>query len=549
MELTRSGINSPAAWVKAGISLPGFDIDAMVSRTKQCPRWVHFGAGNIFRGFLAACCQELLELGLVESGIVVAEAFDLEILDTIYRNCDNLSLNVAAASDGRLAMTVVSSIAEALAADPARVPNWERLGWVFEQPSLQMASFTITEKGYAIAASGELIEVVKGDIRRGPAAPVHVMAKVAALMLKRYAAGAAPIALVSMDNCSHNGEKIRDAVTAISAGWLALGFVDGGFISYLKDGMKVSFPWSMIDKITPRPSEAIRRTLEDAGFQGMEIVVTGKNTWIAPFVNSEVSQYLFIEDDFPNGRPPLEKARGVWFTDRATVNRVETMKVTTCLNPLHTAIAITGRLLGREMVFEALGDRTIAGLVHRIGYIEGLPVVVDPGVIKPIDFLDDVVKNRFPNPYIPDTTSRIASDTSQKMGVRFGETIKSYVRNQDLKVNDLTGIPLVIAAWFRYLMAMDDEGHPLAVSPDPMKDELCNLVSGCRLGGPSVDLSPILSNAAIFGSNLDSIGLGARIQEMFDRMIVGPGAVRATLDAYLHPTHVTHSELRPTANP
>ena len=160
-------------------------------------------------------------------------------------------------------------------------------------------------------------------------------------------------------------------------------------------------------------------------------------------------------------------------------------------------------------------------------------MVVDPGVIKPFDFLNDVVQNRVPNPTIPDTTSRIASDTSQKLGIRYGETIKAYVQREDLNVQDLVGIPLVIAAWCRYLLALDDAGQPMAVSPDPMQAELTGLLSGCALGGPTVDLSRILGNAAIFGSDLNQIGLGHRIQAMFDLMIRGQGAVRATLERYL----------------
>ena len=531
--LTRTGLRNPEPWASAGIRLPAFDLDAMVRATRLAPRWIHFGAGNIFRGFLAACGQELLEAGLAETGIVVAEAHDAEIIDTIYRNHDNLALNVAAAADGTLAMAVVASVAEALVGDPARPEDWRRLQALFELPSLQLASFTITEKGYVIAASGVLHAAVQDDLRCGPGAPVHAMSKLAALMLRRYAAGAAPIALVSMDNCSHNGDQLRAAVLAVAEGWLANGFVDAGFPGYLKDPAKVSYPWTMIDKITPRPSEAIRVALEAAGIAGMAVVVTGRHTWIAPFVNAEASQYLFVEDDFPNGRPPLERARGVWFTDRATVNRVETMKVTTCLNPLHTAIALTGRLLGREMVFEAMKDTTIARLVHRIGYVEGLPVVVDPGVIKPFDFINDVVQNRFPNPTIPDTTSRIASDTSQKLGIRYGETVKAYLQREDLDVHDLVGIPLVIAAWFRYLLGVDDAGRPMAVSPDPMLAELTGLLAGCALGGKPADLGRILGNAAIFGSDLNRIGLGHRIQAMFEQMLQGPGAVRATLEQYL----------------
>ncbi len=93
----------------------------------------------------------------------------------------------------------------------------------------------------------------------------------------------------------------------------------------------------------------VEEALTAAGIEGMAPVVTTKNTYIAPFVNAEVPQYLVVEDRFPNGRPPLERA-GVYLTDRQTVNDTERMKVTTCLNPLHTALAVYGCLLGYDSI-------------------------------------------------------------------------------------------------------------------------------------------------------------------------------------------------------
>ena len=95
--------------------------------------------------------------------------------------------------------------------------------------------------------------------------------------------------------------------------------------------------------------------LTAAGFEDMKITVTSKGGYTAAFINAEKPQYLVIEDRFPNGRPPLEKA-GVYMTDRDTVNNMERMKVTTCLNPLHTVLAVYGCLLGYDTIANEMKD-------------------------------------------------------------------------------------------------------------------------------------------------------------------------------------------------
>lgn len=266
----------------------------------------------------------------------------------------------------------------------------------------------------------------------------------------------------------------------------------------------------------------------------MAPVITSKKTYIAPFVNAEGPQYLVIEDKFPNGRPALEKA-GVYMTDRDTVNKVERMKVTTCLNPLHTALAVYGCVLGYDLIADEMKDEQLNKLVHQIGPVEGMPVVTDPGILSPVDFVNEVIQVRIPNPFMPDTPQRIATDTSQKVGIRYGETIKSYVEQYG-DAKKLTAIPLAIAGWCRYLLAVDDEGKAFELSADPMALELTKQLAGIEVGKPDTykgQLKPILSNANIFGCDLYQAGIGERIEEMFIEEIAGAGAVRETLKKYL----------------
>jgi len=536
MKLNYAGIQDRAAWEAAGVKLPSFDWKDMYAETEARPTWVHFGSGSLFRAFHAMLQQSLIEQGLVKGGLYTAETFDYEIVENTYGPYDNLSLLVSLLPDGSMEKTVVGSVAGALRADPAFPEDYERLKEIFRNPSLQLITFTITEKGYALTdLRGGFTPLAEADFKAGPHKGAHAMSKVASLLLERYNAGGTPMAVVSTDNCSRNGEKLRSSVVTMVEKWLGNGLVPQGFADWVRDEEKVSFPWTMIDKITPRPAPAVEKALADEGFEDMKVKITSKNGYTAAFVNAEKPQYLVIEDRFPNGRPPLEKA-GVYMTDRDTVNNVEKMKVMTCLNPLHTALAVYGCLLGYDTIAAEMQDPELKALVKKIGYGEGMPVVVDPGIIKPMDFIHEVIHRRFPNPYMPDTPQRIASDTSQKVPIRFGETIKSYAQRSDLDVTSLTFIPLAIAGWLRYLLAVDDTGRPMTCSDDPMLAELQSKLSGVTLGDPdSVNgkLGEILSNPVIFGSDLVALGLGKKIEGMVRELVAGPGAVRATLKKYL----------------
>ena len=535
MKLTLEGLQDKQAWEKAGIKLPAYDIKAVAERTKEAPVWVHFGIGNIFRIFIGGLADQLLSSGEADKGITCVEAFDFDVVDRIYAPYDNLVLGVTLKADGSTDKAVIGSLTEAIKARSGVEQEWNRLKAIFRNPGLQMVSFTITEKGYALTGSdGRYMPFIQADIDGGPEKAGSAIAVVCALLLERYNSCRGRLAVCSMDNCSHNGEKLRNAVVTMAEEWRKKGFVSEDFLAYISDEQQVSFPWSMIDKITPRPAESVRDELGKLGVEDMDIVVTGKRTYIAPFVNAEGPQYLVIEDRFPNGRPALEKA-GVYMTDRETVNKVERMKVTTCLNPLHTALAVYGCVLGYTLIADEMKDEQLKKLVDLIGPVEGMPVVTDPGILSPVDFVDEVIHVRIPNPFMPDTPQRIATDTSQKVGIRYGETIKAYVA-KDGDAGKLKGIPLALAGWCRYLLGVGDDGKPFERSPDPMLSQLSEQLAGIQLGKPETytgQLKGILSNENIFGVDLYKAGLGDTVEGMFLEEISGPGAVRATLKKYL----------------
>lgn len=510
-------------WEAKGYQLPKFDMAAVARKTHDEPTWVHFGGGNIFRAFPAAILNDALNTGKYDRGVIVAETFDFEVIDKAYTPYNNLSLLVSLQSTGTIEKKVIASVTEALKAD-YRFDDWQRLVEIFRNPSLQMISFTITEKGYSVSPA---------DLERG-LTPVLAMGKVTALLLERYQAGALPLTVQSMDNCSHNGDKVKAGVLAYAGKWVADGLVARDFLDYLKDEARITFPWSMIDKITPRPHQKVQAMLAEDGFEDNNYIETEKHTFTAPFVNAEEVQYLVIEDNYTNGRPPLDLG-GALYTTRETVDKVETMKVTTCLNPLHTAMSIYGCLLGYTLISAEMADGDLRSFIQKIGYMEAMPVVTDPGVLNPYEFIGAVINRRLPNPFMPDAPQRIAMDTSQKLPIRFGETIRKYME-RGLDMGNLQLIPLTLAGYARYLKGIDDTGEPFEPSPDPMLEELQAIVAPLEVGRPHQDYSclrALYSRKDVFGLNLYEAGLGQQIEGMVKELYAAPGAVRATLHKYV----------------
>ena len=533
VKLSYVGLADRAGWAAAGVALPDYDPARLSESTKKDPRWVHFGIGNIFRIFLGGIADALVRAGDTDRGILCAETFDFEVADKVYAPHDNLTLAVTLHADGSKDKRVLGSLCEAVKTDGP--DGMDRLREIFESPGLQMVSFTITEKGYALRdAGGRYYPHVLEDMKNGPDAVTGVIGIVTALLLHRFRAGEHPLALVSMDNVSQNGEKLRQAVLETANNWVDNENAPCSFLRYLTDPERITFPWTMIDKITPRPSPAVAEALTAAGVDGMDIIVTDKHTHIAPFVNAEAPQYLVVEDTFPNGRPPLERA-GVFMTDRETVNKSERMKVTVCLNPIHTALCTYGILLGYELFADAVRDPELGRLARRLGYGEGLPVVEEPGILSPSAFLDELMTERFPNPWLGDTNQRIAVDISQMTAIRFGETIRAYV-DRDGTAEELVAVPLAIAGWIRYLLAVDDEGRTFDLSPDPMLPQLRKQLAEVIPGDPGSlkeQLLPVLSNSTLFGMDLYRTGLGEKIEGMVREQLTGPGAVRETLKRWL----------------
>ncbi|MCL2364210.1 MAG: mannitol dehydrogenase family protein [Defluviitaleaceae bacterium] len=511
--------------------------------------WLHFGAGNIFRAFLAAVQQDLIEANLVTGALAVCECFDEEIIPTVFTPYNNETLAVTLHVDGRIEQRKLTSIAEAITFANANaathtlndIPTTSntppsnnapaaitRLHAIVADPVLQIISLTITEKGYAVDPT---------RVCTTPAIATTTPECITSALLARYNNGAAPLALVSMDNFAANGNVLKTTITTIAQIWESNGTAPACFTAY---AASLAYPWSMIDKITPHPSTSVADSLARDGFPHTQITKTAKNTVIAPFVNAEAAQYLVMENDFPNGRPPFGALinSGVYLTDRETVRKIDHMKVCACLNPLHTILAISGMLLNYPTISACMQDKALVRFIRRAA-AEALPVVAHPGIIDPQAFLDEVLTQRFPNPFIPDAPARIATDSSQKIPVRFGQTLQAR-QKAGLPASELQAIPLLIAIWLRYRMGTDDAGNPLTLSPDPLIPTEIAALEGLPLVSTStttatnnIDLKPILSNAKQFGIDLYTTPLATQIEETFLQLASAPGAVQNTIKNFL----------------
>ncbi len=170
MYLTDEGIKTERdRYLQKGYIMPDFDRDVIKENTRKNPEWIHFGAGNIFRTFMGNIADRLISAGAVDTGLVVCEGYDYELVEKMYRPHDNLSILVTLGADRTLEKKVIAGVVSSYVLDSGYRQDCEELKRIFESASLKMCSFTITEKGYAVSkGTGELYDPVKANIENRP---------------------------------------------------------------------------------------------------------------------------------------------------------------------------------------------------------------------------------------------------------------------------------------------------------------------------------------------------------------------------------------------
>jgi len=205
--------------------------------------------------------------------------------------------------------------------------------------------------------------------------------------------------------------------------------------------------------------------------------------------------------------------------------------IAACLDPLETALAVFGLTLGYGRIAPQMDDRDLRTLVTRLGHEELLPMLRGPG--DPARCLDEVLTTWLPDRARPDALAPIAADTSVKLSPRFGTVLRAYAAAHDPRLATLRLIPLVLAAWVRYLMGRNDAGARIPVAPDPQRGVLRQRLAGLSLGGDNRAVAQAVPGwlSPIVGADLAAAGLADVLVADVLALAGGPGYIRARLHA------------------
>lgn len=395
--------------------------------------------------------------------------------------------------DGSHEPRVIGSELEYLFSPTDHATVFERL----EDPAVRIVTLTVTEGGYlkdpATGAFAPEHPSVTHDLGH-PRQPSTAFGFIVEALRRRRAAGVSPFAVLSCDNLQGNGLIASQTVTELAR------LSDPGLAAWIES--MVSFPNCMVDRITPATTEADRKGVSREFGIDDRVPVPGE-----PF-----TQWI-VEDDFPSGRPPLERV-GVQFVE--DVKPYELMKLR-MLNASHQAIAYFGAPSGYVFVDEAMNDPRIRDYLMKYMISEAIPTL---GEIEGIDLTAYVATliDRFGNPAIRDSLVRLATDGSNRMPTFTVPTIRA---NLD------AGRPFylataMVAAWAEF-WAMIARGE-LPESKIPPDDRAAELMAAAI--DPS--LCAFIENRALFGDLADHAGF----RESFStaRVSLQECGVDATLD-------------------
>ena len=333
----------------------------------------------------------------------------------------------------------------------------ERVLAAMAQPDCRIVSITVTEKGYGLLRSGgcDLSHPAVAADLQNPSAPRGVLGLISQGLALRLAANLAPFVVLCCDNLPENGALLRAAV--IDFARRAHGPALAGRIE-----AEVAFPSTMVDRITPA---ATAKTRADAA------ALTGYTDEAA--IETEPFSQWVIEDRFPAGRPEWEAAGALFVPDVAPYEKMKLRM----LNGSHSMLAYAGFLSAKVHVCDVMADAALGTLVRR--HMAAAAATL-PAMAMDLAAYAASLCDRFSNPSIAHETRQIAMDGTQKLPQRiFAPALDTLAAG-----GDPAPFAFATAAWMRYALGRDDQGHSYPLN-DPREAELQAALQGIRQEDPA----------------------------------------------------------------
>jgi mannitol-1-phosphate/altronate dehydrogenase len=489
---------------RRGIAVPRYDRKGLV------PRIVHIGLGHFHRAHQAAYLDELLNGGLTDSGIFevnlvpdpdpATSPSGLSLAESS-RAEDYLYTLITRGGGGEETVRVIGSITGYLNAAGKRDEVIARLA----SPLTELISLTITEKGYYYA-SGELdwnAAAVRHDLEN-PDEPETAAAYLAAALELRRKNGAGALTILSCDNFPSNGKVLKNCVLSFCKK------ARPDLVPWIEEN--VSFPLSMVDRITPASSAELVRYLEDR----FGVV----DHW--PVCSEDFKQWV-LEDAFKvrktgdraSGKPGFDPAilSGAGVQVVQEVEPYELMKIR-LLNGSHSALSYPSYLIGFRGVAEAAADPLIRRFIRDF-YMEEISATLSPVPGMDIEHYKDTLIRRFANKNIADTILRLASDGSKKIPNAILKPLSEAAAGKLPR----KAMIFALAAWARFLTGSGEDGAAIPLE-DPNGPALSAAAKNAR-NDPAgflaeAGLSESAETAGTFKSYLEEIygkGMKAALAE------------------------------------
>jgi mannitol 2-dehydrogenase len=408
-------------------AVPGYDPASLKAGI------VHFGVGNFHRAHQAVYLDDLFNLGLdhdwalIGAGVRAADDMMRQKLEAqdwlttvVEQEADLSTARVTAPMIGHLPVGNSAAIIARLA-----------------DPAIRIVSLTITEGGYYIDPATQRFDPTHPDIAADAkdllTQPKTVFGLILAGIKRRRDVGIEPFTVMSCDNIPGNGNVTENAVVGLAQ------LIYPELARFVREN--VAFPNGMVDRITPATGDRERSLLSETF--GIE------DRW--PVFCESFKQWV-LEDDFPAGRPALERV-GVQFVP--DVAPFEHMKIR-ILNGGHATIAYPAALMDIHFVHEAMENALVRGFLEKVEREEIIPIV-PPVPDTDLGEYYQLVERRFSNRKIGDTITRLCLDGSNRQP----KFILPSAADRVAQGQSVEGLALVSAFWARYCFGTTDSGKPI----------------------------------------------------------------------------------------